>query len=78
MGVLSTAGLVPQIFSAASGETVHRTTKVLEVQERAPGPLSSRQVWWGYVFTRRRGGQKRSQHCEKRKAPVFKLLRGRF
>ena len=33
--------------------------KVLEVQERARGPLSPFQVWWGSDFTRRRDGQKR-------------------
>jgi len=48
-----------QIFSAPSGETVRQTSKVLEVQERARGPLSPCQVWWGADFTRRRGGQKR-------------------
>jgi len=30
----------PQIFSAPSGETVRQTPNVLEVQERARGPLS--------------------------------------
>jgi len=29
------------------------------MQERAQGPLSPRQVWWGSDFTRRRGSQKR-------------------
>jgi len=33
--------------------------RVFEVQERARGPLSPCQVWWGSDFTRRRGGQKR-------------------
>jgi len=32
---------------------------VLEVQERAQGPLSTCKVWWDSDFTRRRGGQKR-------------------
>jgi len=41
------------------GETVRQTPNVLEVQERAVGPLSPYQVWWGSDFTRRRGGQKR-------------------
>jgi len=31
--------------------------KVLEAQERARGPLSSCQAWWGSDFTRRRGSQ---------------------
>ena len=39
---------------------MHQTPKVLEVQERAQGPLSPCQVWWSLDFTRRRGGQKRS------------------
>ena len=49
----------PQIFSAPRGETMRHTPKVLEAQERARGPLSLCQVWWGSDFTRRRGGQKR-------------------
>jgi len=49
----------PQIFSASSGETVRQTPKVLEVQERARGPLSPSQLSWGSDFTHRRGGQKR-------------------
>jgi len=36
---------------------MRQTPKVLEVQERAQGPLSPCQVWWGWDFTRRRGGQ---------------------
>jgi len=58
MGVLSLGSLVTPKFSAPpSGETVRQTQKVLEVQERARGPLSSCQVWWGSDFTRRRGSQ---------------------
>jgi len=49
----------PQILSAPSGETICQTPNVLEVQERARGPLSPCQVWWGSDFTRRQGGQKR-------------------
>ena len=49
----------PQKFSAPSGETMPQTPKVLEVQERARGPLSLCQVWCGSDFTSRRGGQKR-------------------
>ena len=45
----------PQIFSAPSGETMHQTPNVLETQERARGPLSPCQVWWGSDFTRRQG-----------------------
>jgi len=44
-----------------------QTPKVLEAQERARGPLSPCQVWWGSDFTCRRGGQNRWvfywQHC---------------
>jgi len=68
----------PQIFSAPSGETVHQTPKVLEVQERARGPLSPRQVSWGSDFTRRRGGQKRCvfyrHHCAKGNLPSCRYL----
>jgi len=50
----------PQIFNAPSGETICvRPPKVLQVQERARGPLSPCEVWWGSDFTRHRGGQKR-------------------
>ena len=35
----------------------------MEVQERARGPLSPCQVWWGSDFTRHRGGQKRWVFC---------------
>ena len=49
----------PQIFMAPGGETMRQTPKVLEVQQRARGPLSPCQVWWGSDLTRRRGGQKR-------------------
>jgi len=60
MGILSWQGLVIPKFSAPpSDETICQTPKVLEVQERARGPLSLCQVWWGSDFTRRRGGQKR-------------------
>jgi len=59
MEVLSSGGLVTQIFSAPSGETMPQTPKVLEAQECARGPLSPCQVWWGSDFTRRRGGGKR-------------------
>ena len=60
MGVLSWRCLVIPKFSAPfRGETMRQTPKVLEVQERARGPLSPCQVWWGSDFIRRRGGQKR-------------------
>jgi len=44
-----------QIFSDPSGETIRQTPNVFEVKERARGPLSPCQVWWGSDFTRRRG-----------------------
>ena len=60
MGALNWQGLVILKFlPPPSGETVRQTPKVLEVQERARGPLSPCQVWWGSDFTRRQGGQKR-------------------
>jgi len=53
-------GLVFPKFSAPpDGETMRQTPNVLEVKERARGPLSPCLVWWGSDFTRRRGGQKR-------------------
>ena len=48
----------PKFSVPPSGETMRQTPKVLEVQERARGPLSPCQVWWGCDFTRRRVGQK--------------------
>jgi len=60
MGVLSSGCLFTTKCSALpSGETMRQTPKVLEVQERARGPLLPCQVWWDSDFTRRRGGQKR-------------------
>ena len=50
----------PQIFSAPlAAKLCVRPRNVLEVKERARGPLSPCQVWWCADFTRRRGGQKR-------------------
>ena len=64
MAVLSWQGLViPKFSKPPSSETISQTPKVLEVQERARGPLSPRQVWWGSDFTRCRGGQKRWVFC---------------
>jgi len=48
----------PQIFSALAAKLCVRPSNVLEVQERARGPLSSYQVWCGSNFTRRRVGEK--------------------
>ena len=36
---------------------MRRTPNLLEVQERARGPLSPCQVWWGWDFTRRRAAK---------------------
>ena len=49
----------PKFSAPPSGETMRRTPKVLEVQERAQRPLSPCQIWWGSDVTRHRGGQKR-------------------
>jgi len=63
MGILSWGGRVSTKFSAPpSGETMRQTPKVFEGQERARGPLSPCQVWWGSDFTRR-GGQKSCCFC---------------
>jgi len=59
-GGLKLRGRISQEFSVPhSGETICWTLKVLEVQERARGPLSPCQVWWGLDFTHLWGGQKR-------------------
>jgi len=50
--------VTPKFSAPHSGETMCQTPKVLKAQERARGPLSPCQVWWGTDFTRRRGGQK--------------------
>jgi len=47
-----------QIFSGPYRRNYASDPKVIEVQERARGPLSPCQVWLGSDFTRRRGGQK--------------------
>jgi len=58
MGVLSWQCLViPKSSAPPTGETMRQTPKVFEVQERAQGPLSPRQVWWGSDFTRRRAAK---------------------
>ena len=50
----------PKFSAPPSGETMHqRPPNVFEVKERARGPLSPCQVWWGSDFTRRRSSQKR-------------------
>jgi len=52
MGVLSWRSLaIPKFSAPRSGKTMCQTPKVLEVQERARGPLSPCQVWWGSDFT---------------------------
>ena len=60
MGVSSwRCKVIPKLSAPPSGETMRHTPKVLEVQERARGPLSPCQVWWGSDFTRHVGVQKR-------------------
>ena len=60
MGVLSSGGLfTPKFAVPPSGDTMGQAPKDLEVQERARGPLSPCQVWWGSDFTCRGGSQKR-------------------
>jgi len=49
----------PQIFSAPSGETMRQTPNVLEVQERARGPLITMPGLVGLGFYPPPGGQKR-------------------
>ena len=50
----------PQIFSAPlAAKLCVRPPNVLEVKERARGPLSPCQVWWRSDFIRHRGGEKR-------------------
>jgi len=53
----------PKSSVPPSGETTRHTPKVLEVQERAGGPLSPCQTWWGSDFTCRRDGQKGWVFC---------------
>jgi len=56
-GFKLTGLVIPKFSALPSSETMRQTPNVLEVQERAQGPLSPCQVWWGWDFTRRRGGQ---------------------
>ena len=50
----------PQIFQRPlAAKVCVRPPNVFQMKERARGPLSPCQVWWGSDFTRRRGGQKR-------------------
>ena len=48
---------VLQIFSTPGGKTKHQAPTVLEVYERARGPLSPCQIWWGSDFARHRGAK---------------------
>lgn len=41
-----------------SGESTRQTPNVLEVEERARGPVSSCQVWWGLDIASPRGAKK--------------------
>jgi len=59
-GGFNLRGLVtPNIQRPLAAKLCVILPKVLEVQERARGPLSPCQAWWGSDFTRRRGGQER-------------------
>ena len=60
MGVLSWWGLVtPNFQRPLAAKVCVKPKNVLEVEERARGPLSPCQVWWGSDFTRRRDSHKR-------------------
>ena len=56
-GYVEGAWLPPNFQHPLAAKVCVRPRKVLEVQERARGTLSPCQVWWGWDFTRRRGGQ---------------------
>jgi len=59
-GGFNLMGLVTPKFSVPlAAKLCIRPPNVLEVQERARGPLSPYQVWYGSDFTRRRVGEKR-------------------
>jgi len=63
-GVLSWGVQLPQNFKRPlAAKLCVRSPNVFEVQERARGPLSPCQVWWGSDFNRRRGSQKRWVFC---------------
>jgi len=48
MSVLRVSGS-PKFSAPPSGETMHRTPKVFEVQERVRGALSLCQAWWARI-----------------------------
>jgi len=50
--------VTPKFSVHPSGETSALDPKCFEVQERAQGPLSPCQVWWGSDFARHWGSQK--------------------
>ena len=52
-------GFPPNFQRPLAAKLCIRRRNVFQVKERARGPLSPCQVWWGSDFTRRRGGQKR-------------------
>ena len=49
--------LSPHFQRPLAAKLCIRPPNVFELQERARGPLSPCQVWWGSDFTRRRAGK---------------------
>jgi len=49
--------LPPKFSAPPSSEIMRQIPRVLDAQERARGPLSPCQVWWGSDFIRRWGSQ---------------------
>jgi len=53
----------PKFSAPGSGETMRQTPKILQVQERARGPLSPCQILWGSDFTRHLGAKNVEFFC---------------
>ena len=72
----------PKFSAPPSGETMRQTTKRFDVKERARGPLSPCQVWWGSDFISRRAAKNveffTGSIARSANLPVFSLLRGQF
>ena len=70
--------LPPNFQCPLAAKLCVRPPNVIEVKQRARGPLSPRQVWWRSDFIRHRGGEKRWVFLFVRHAFSVTLVTSRF
>jgi len=75
---LTWAWLPPNFQCPLAAKLCVRPPNVLEVKERARGPLSPCQVWWRSDFIRHRGGEKRRVFLSVSHAFSVTLVTSRF